>query len=136
VISDDGDYHRGHGSTAVAQPANRQNRSHGGSKIIDEVVADEDHGEQPVRAFEQGFNPAGRFLSLTGKMSKAVAVNGHHAGFTAGEEGRGQNQNNQGANQPPVRVGIQRKYRLSASRPAIVRAGGLGCQGEQERVES
>ena len=125
---DDRDHHRRHRSPAVAQPADRQNGGHSSSEIIDEIVTDQDDGQEPVGTLEQPLHPGGGLVTLAGQMTQSVAVDRHHAGFTAGEEGRAKNQGNQGAYQPPVRVGIQRKYRLSANRPAIVRAGGWRCQ--------
>ena len=125
---DDGDYHRRHGGTAVAEPADRQNGGHGGGEVVDEIVADQDDGQQSVSPLEQTLHPGGGLVALTGQVAQTIAVDRHHAGFTAGKEGRAKNQGNQGAYQPPVRIGIQRKSRLSASRPAIVRAGGWQCQ--------
>ena len=84
---DDGDHHGCNRSATVTQPANGQNGGHGGGKIVDEVVADQDDRQQPVGALEQSLHPGSRLVPLAGQMTQPVAVDGHHAGFAAGEKG-------------------------------------------------
>ncbi len=119
---DDGDDHRRHCRTTVTQPADSQDGSHGGGKVVDEIIADQDHRQQAVGALEQPFHAGGGAMPLAGQMTKPVTIDRHHAGFTTGEEGRAKNQKYQGAYQPPVREGIQEKSRF-------IRQSGRYCSG-------
>ncbi len=68
---------------------------------IDEIVAEQNDADQPIRPLQQ---PAGAQRGLVagfGAVAQAVAVEGHQSGFGTGEKSGTANQQRQGDEQQP-----------------------------------
>ena len=71
-----------------------ERRQHRGDNI-DEVVAEQDQADEPVRAFQQLRGAFCPLVPALGEVAQAIPVQGHHAGFRTGEKRRKKDENNE-----------------------------------------
>ena len=64
------------GPLALPMQLDKQHRADGGGRVVDDVVADEDGGEQPVVIVRQGQGPGGALVAVVGPGFQADPVQG------------------------------------------------------------
>ena len=83
-----GERQRCDGEPLLAEQFEADQRCQGRRDVVDQVVADQYHPEQPVRAAQQFAGFACATMALFDEMTQPVAVQRHHRGLRTGEEGR------------------------------------------------
>ena len=84
----DGQHRGGHrGALPRADELDKQHGADGGGHVVDDVVADEEGGEQPVEIGCQGQGPGGALVAVVGPGFQADAVEGCKSGLRGGEVG-------------------------------------------------
>ncbi len=66
-------------------------RDQGSRRKIDQIVAEQDQSDQPVRSLQKAFSDAGAPVSFARFVAKLIAVQTHQRRFRAGEK-RGKQQ--------------------------------------------
>jgi len=77
---------------------------------VGEVVAEQDHPEQPIGALEELARQTRAAMSGLRLAPQAVAVQGHQADFSCGEERGQQDEENQGGDERAERVSTQGQW--------------------------
>ena len=67
----------------------------GGGGGVDQVVAEQDGGQQPFRSLDQAGNQVGAGVTGLNQVEQPDSGNGNKRGFRGGEEGREQQANQQ-----------------------------------------
>ena len=91
-LAEDQDHHGQHrgghrGTLGAADELDKQHRANGGGHVVDDVVADEQGGEQPVVIGCQGQGPGGALVAVVGPGFQADTVQGCKSGLRGGEIG-------------------------------------------------
>ena len=99
---DDRGEHEWHqGEPEVSNQADRNQRRHGYREEVDQVVAEEDQPNQPIRPLEQSLGADRTAVAMPGEMPQAVPIERHHAGLGAGEAGRKHDENQERKDERP-----------------------------------
>ncbi len=84
------EYERSGGQTGLAEELKTHQRGDGGAQAVGQNVADQDHAEQSIGAFQQPVRFARAGMTFFDEVREAIAVQRHHRGFGTGEKCRQQ----------------------------------------------